>query len=180
MALGTYAAALTAIREVLDDGAGNLRTVSAGRFVDALHEGISDDELATRGAITSKPFRVRLGGQRRHPASPPINSNINLIAFDVDVTVSRTITTQEQADPDLMATLEALTAEDGDAIRQALETPPNLNTTSAATATNICGGCLRFIRSSTPRVVTGAPPAKAQRFEVTHRFEGVLKVTQDT
>lgn len=180
MALATYSAALTAIREVLDDGHGSLRTISAGRFVDALHEGTSDDELARRGVVAAKPFRVRLGGQRRHPASPPPNSNVNLITCDVDVIVSRTITPLEQADPDSMATLEASAAEDADAIRQALETPPNLDTTAAGISTNICGGCLRYVRSATPRVVTGAPPAKAQRFETSHRFEAVIKVFQDT
>lgn len=180
MALATYSAALTAIREALDDGHGNLRTIASARFADTLHEGLSDDELTRRGVLGAKPFRVRFGGQRRHPASPPINSNVNLIAFDVDVIISRTVGPLEQADADAMATLEALAAEDADAVRQALETPPNLDTTASGTATNLCGGCLRYVRSQTPRVVTSAPPAKAQRFETTHRFEGVIKVIQDT
>lgn len=180
MALATYGAALTAIREVLDDAAGSLRTISATRFADTLHDGLSDDELARRGTFAAVPFRVSLGNFRRHPASPPINGNINLIAFDVDVVTARTITPLEQADADAMATLTALAAEDGDAVRQALETPPNLDTTVAGTATNICGSCLRYMRSNPPRIVTGSPPAKAQRHETTHRFEGVIKVFQAT
>lgn len=181
MALATYGAVLTAIREVLDDGHGSLRTIAATRFADALHDGLSEDELARRGVRSAVPFRVSLGNFRRHPLSPPINGNINLIAFDVDVTTSRTITPLEQADADAMARLAYLAAEDGDAVRQALETPPNLHHTAASTATNISGSCLRYLRSNPPRIVsTGAPPAKAQRHETTHQFEGVIKVIQST
>lgn len=179
MTLASFGAALTAIREVIDSAGGSLRQINAGRFADALHEGVSDDELARRGILAAKPFRVRLGNIRRHPASPPINGNINLLAFEAEVVVSRTIDPEHQVDPDAMAELEALAAEDADALRQALCTPPNLNTTADGTATNLVGGHLVYLRSSTPRVVTGAPPAKAQRFEVGHRFEGTLKVYQN-
>lgn len=179
MALATYGAVITAVREALDDGAGSLRTIAATRFSDALHEGVSEDELARRGVLSAKPFRVLLHNQRRHPASPPINASLNLIEFDLDVVISRTVGPLEQADADAMATLLALAAEDTDAVRQCLETPPNLDETAAGTSTNLCGGALRYARSLTPRVVHGgAPPAKAQRFETTHRFGGVIKVHQ--
>lgn len=174
MALGTYANVLTAIREVLDDGTGSLRAISATRFTDDLDPSVAEAEAQRRGIRSGKPFRVRITGQRRHKASPPIIGSTILYEIDVEVTVSRTVSPLEQISSDDFAVLEALGWEDTDAIRQALCTPPNLRLTAASAPTNIAGAALRYIDSK-GRVV----PIKgdgAQRYETIHRLTGVLKV----
>ena len=178
MALATFGNALTAIREVLDDGSGSLRTISSSRFADKLPESVHESERQRRGITASKPFRVRVTNVRRNASSPPMNGSVHLLDFDVTVTVSRTIKPLEQMDSDAWATLEALAWEDADAIRQALCTPPNLETTSGAADTNIVGCALRYRDSSgrpTPTQTDGA-----QRYETTHRLSGILKVSPAT
>lgn len=178
MALGTYANALTAIREVLDDGTGNLRTISATRFTDDLDPSVGEPERQRRGIRADKPFRVRFLRQRRHEASPPIIGSIILYRFDVEVTVSRTIATEAQLDPDLFAELEALAWEDTDAIRQALCTPPNLDTTAASAPTNLISGALTYVES-VARVVPIQGDG-AQRYETINKFTVGLKVSPAT
>ncbi len=178
MALGTYANALTAIREVLDDAGGSLRTIAATRFTDDLDGSTAEAEKQRRGIRSDKPIRVRITGQRRHPKTPPINGSVLLYELDFEVTVSRTIATLEQISSDDFAVLEALAWEDADAIRQALCTPPNLEETAASAATNIVGDALRYVDSRgapVPLVGDGA-----QRYETIHRFTGALKVLPAT
>ena len=98
-----------------------------------------------------------------------------LYEFDVEVTISRTVGTLEQIESDDFAVLEALAWEDADAIRQALCTPPNLETTAASGATNIIGDALRYT-DSRGRVVPIQGDG-AQRYETIHRFTGGLKVS---
>lgn len=174
MALGTYANVLTAIREVLDDGTGNLRTIAAGRFTDDLDPSVDEAERQRRGIRADKPFRVRFLRQRRHEASPPIIGSTIFYRFDVEVTISRTVATEAQLDSDLYATLEALAWEDTDAIRQALCTPPNLETTSASAPTNLIGSALTYV-DSISRVVPIQGDG-AQRYETVNKFTVGLQV----
>ncbi len=169
MSYFTWTPALTAIREVLESAHGSLRTIPAARFTEDLVEGLSEEELARRGIRSDKPIRVRFTGSRKNPATPPTIGSTILRDHDLEVIVSRTISPEHQLDADLYAELQALAMEDGDAIEQALGTPPNLATTVAGTATNICGDALIY-RGSSDRVVTTRTPAKAQRFETVHRF----------
>lgn len=178
MAYGSFASALTAIREALDDGAGNLRTVAASRFTDDLVEASHESELQRRGIRSDKPFRARILRMTRNGSSPPINGSVILYDFDVEVTVSRTIATLEQVSSDAWATLEALGWEDADAIRQVLCTPPNLETTSLSVSTNIVGDALRYT-GSRGRLVP-VKGAGAQRYETIHEFAGILKVSPAT
>lgn len=174
MAYVPFAAALTAVRQVVDSAHGSLRTIPAARFTDALHEGVSEEELARRGIVAGKPFRVRIAGMRRNPSSPPILGSVLLYDVDWEIVVSRTVGPAEQVSADTMATLEALALEDADVLRQALCTPPNLATTSASAATGFCGDALVYV--DTRAVLrTSRPPSKAQRFETIHRFTAVMK-----
>lgn len=175
MAYGTYGNLLTAIREVLDANGGSIRKITASRFTDDLLEALPEEEAQRRGIRADKPFRARITGQRRHPASPPVNGSVHLLALDVEVTVSRTIATAEKVSADQFATLEALGWEDADAVRQALCTPPNLQTTAAAAVTNLVGDALVYVDSRgrlVPLQTDGA-----QRYETIHRFTGCLKVS---
>lgn len=174
MAYVPFGAALDAVREVARGAHGSLRTVPAARFADDLHEGTSEEELARRGTLASKPIRVRITGMDRNGASPTILGSVLLYDVAWEVVVSRTMAPIEQVDADTMADLEALAYEDADVLRQALCTPPNLRTNLAGTLTGICGDALVYAGSDA-RVVTVAATGKAQRYETIHRFTAVMK-----
>lgn len=174
MAYVPFAAALRAAREALEAAHGSLRTIPAGRLTDALHEGASEDELARRGALEAKPSRVELAGMRPHPASPPIIGSVLIYETDWEVTISRTVSPEQQVDADSMSELRALAWEDADVIRQALCTPPNLATTSTGTASGLCGDALVYVGTSAV-LRTSQPPGKAQRYETIHRFTAAMK-----
>lgn len=162
---------LTAVREVLDDGTGNLRPIDASRFSDDLHQGASEQELQRRGAVAAKPLQVRLGPVRRHKQSGSINGSQQLYEAEIQVVVTRTVPPEAQVDSDVFAAIEAAALEDADAIAQALGTPGNLDETAAGTATDIVSGMLLH-QGSSP-VLLGAAKG-AQRLETTHRFSGIL------
>ena len=174
MAYGQWSAVIQAIRDVLDDGHGSIRTLATGRLVDDLPEGIAEEELQRRGLGEPAPFRVRVTRVEPSPYSAPINSGTILRDFDVEVTISRTISLPERLSPDDMAALQALCLEDQSAVSQALGSPPNLSQTASGTDTNIAGGALRYLGSD--NVVTTSATDEARRLETTHRFTGVLKV----
>lgn len=178
MSYAPFSNVLTAIREVLDSNGGSIRKIAAARFTDDLAEGVQEPEAARRGIRADKPFRVRITGMRKHPKTPPINGNVILYLINVVVTVSRTVSTEEQVDAAKFATLEALGWEDADVIRQALCTPPNLATTAAGGATNILGAALSYVDSRGTLVPLKSDAA--QRYETIHRFTGGLKSTPAT
>lgn len=172
MAYGQFSAILTAVREVLDDGGGSLRTISAGRFTSDLTEGLSDEEQRRRGVRSDKPFRVAFTRMERHPASPPITGNLIMYAVEMEVVVSRTVGPLEQVDLDAMATLRALAFEDADVIRQALCTPPNLAETAASVSTDLAGDSLQY--ENTRLRVVGDADGGAQHLETIHTLSGVV------
>ena len=178
MAIANTAPVITAVREVLDSGHGNLRTIATTRFEDTLTEDLTEDALQTLSMHAAAAFRVRITGMRKNRASAPINSSVILRDIDLEVTVSRTIPIEGRISADSRADLEALAADDADAIAQALETAPNLQATVGGTATNLAGDCVRYV-DSRMRVVRGTPDG-AQRIETVHRFTGVLKVSPAT
>lgn len=175
MAYGTWTPVLQAVRDVLDDGHGSLRTIATDRFSDALPEAVAEEEKQRRGLGNPAPFRIRVTRIAPNAASAPINSSVILRDFELEVTVSRTLSLPEILNADDMQTLQALCLEDQSAVSQALGTPPNLSQTALGTDTNIAGGALRYLDSR--NVVTTSAPDEARRLETTHRFTGVLRVS---
>jgi hypothetical protein len=107
----------------------------------------------------------------RSAASPPVTGNFLIYEVTIDVRIVRTITTLEQVSDDDDETLRALAFEDCDVVRQALEYPGNLTTTTAGVATDLASGLLSHVRSTQQRV-RGAVNSGAQTVETTHRFTG--------
>lgn len=170
-------AILTRIREVLLDGAGDLRTISATRFEGDLPEGLSESAQMMRGAVKAR-VEASVSSIERHPQSPPSNGSVMLYVVGVEVRAVRTVLRIEQlvdADRD---TLRALCIEDADIIRQALEYPRNLTATTAGTATGIVSGLLRYAGSET-RTSRGIDQG-TQILSTIHSFTGSVKVTPET
>ncbi len=174
MAYPSYANIILRVRELIEGtAAAPVRPVTADRFVDDLVEGLSEEEAQRRSMQASAPFNVRIQGTRRHPLSPPINSNVILEEFDLVVTVSRLLGTEEHISETAFADVEAASWQDAAIIRQSLETPPNMAQTEASAATGIVGGAVRYTgslgRVSTSRTQT------ARRYVVEHNFTGIVK-----
>jgi len=163
-------AIITRVREIIEDGQGSLRTISATRFTGGYPEGgVGDDELARRGIAVSKPVQVVVRSLGRHPNSPPIGGNLEILEVEVEVAIARTIAIEEMVDDDAHTTLAALALEDVDVIRQALEWPANLTQTEAADATDLCS--LRLDRPAS-NIKVGGGQGKAYSLEYRLRFTG--------
>jgi len=160
------------IREVLEQSAGTLRTVPSGRFQGDWPQGLSDATQA-RIVFANPRVRVNLESFSRSQYSPPINGNIVIYDIGVSVIVARLFDREKQITSDDYDAVQAYAAEDTDVIRQALEWPGNLTTTSTGSATDLISGMLAFIGPSTNQVV-GLIDQGAQRFETTNRFGGYL------
>jgi len=171
MAYIQSACIITRIREIVLEGKGSLRTISAGLYSDGWPEaGVQPDELARRGIATSKPTQIVVRRLGRHPSSPPIGGNLEILNIEVEVATARTIATAEMVDADAEATAKAESMEDVDRIRQALEWPPNLVATEAGAATDLCS--LRLDEpASSIRLAGGQGKAYTAEFRL--RFEGI-------
>lgn len=178
MAYIAASAILTRVREVLEDSAGTLRTVPAARFLGDLPEGLSEDAESMR-AISKPRVEASMVSVKRSPSTPPIIGSLLLYEVEIAVRVVRVVTTLEQLSDDDRVALQALAFEDCDVVRQALEYPGNLTSTTAGTATGLCSGLLRYTGSKAAplrrRVDGGSQP-----FEVTHTFSGVAQAAAAT
>lgn len=166
----------TAIREVLEDGTGSVRTISSGRFGGGLYGGQDRRTRAFR-ALDKPAVETTIAGLRRHSASPPRIGSVGLLELDIDVRIVRHATVESKLDDDVRDALKALAIEDADLVRQALEYPGNLTSTAASVATGIVSGCLTYSDSDVE--VDFTDDASAQ-IATTHRFTGIVKITQAT
>lgn len=169
MAYIQAAAIITRIREVLEDGRGDLRTVTAGRFAGDLPEGLSIDAEHMR-TVTGARCSADITAIRPSPASPPILGNLILYEIDVRVRVIRLITALEQTDDASHDALRALAISDVDIVRQALEYPNNLAATEAGATCDLVSGLLRYTGAT--QVVVGEIDSGAQTLETVHDFTG--------
>jgi hypothetical protein len=134
----------TRLREVLEQSSGVLRTVPSSRFFGDLPEGLDMGEEIRR-AIENPRINANVTRVRRSPASPPINGNLTIYDFEVEVRIVRIMSTLEQLDDASLELLRSRAFEDVDVIRQALEYPGNLTTTDGGDVTDIASGMLRFV-----------------------------------
>ena len=170
MAYIQAAAILRRIREVLEEQAGTLRTISNTRFLGDIPDGLDASEEMRR-ALEKPRIAATIVDITRSAASPPVNGNLIIYDVTIDVRIIRTITTLEQVSDDDDETLRALAFSDADYVRQALEYPGNLTTTTAAVATDLVSGLLSHVRSTQSRT-RGQTNQGAQTLETIHRFTG--------
>lgn len=166
--------AMTAVREAMLGLVGSLRMIDAGDYRDAMADGVMEQELARRSTVGPQPFRVEMRSLAKSPATPSIRGNLVLYNLAVDVVVSRVIGPLQQANDAVRAKVWSDALLDGDIIRQAMTTSPNLRQTAAGHATDLAGDALIYEETSiAPRTFGSA--AQAVRVEATHRFRGVIK-----
>lgn len=161
----------TRLREVLEQSSGVLRTVPASRFFGDLPEGLDMGEEIRR-AIENPRINANVAGVRRSLASPPVNGNLTIYDFEVEVRIVRIVSTLEQLDDASLELMRSRAFEDVDVIRQALEYPGNLSTTDGGDVTDIASGMLRFV-SGTGGEIKRMINDGAQQCETLVSFTGV-------
>ena len=168
-------AILTRVREVVDDAAGLLRTISATRFAEVFYPEMSGEEQARR-VVTAPAFDVRLGKVSRNPSTPPVSGSLVIYDFELTVHVSRFLNVEHALTDSTRDAVLAAAIVDGDMLMQALSYPGNLTTTLLGTATGILSGCLIPDDSSVDELSL-SPDGQPSRVGTTHRFHGYASVT---
>ncbi len=169
------AAILTRIHEVLDDGAGSVRTVSSTRFNPDLYTGLEAQAQALR-ALVKPIFDVEILHEEPSADTPMDSHSMAFKQITVRVTVVRAGTLAEKLTESTRIALKALAYEDADLIKQALLQNQNLTQTTAAAATGLISGRLREHIGS-DHIVDFSGPTSA-RIVTTHDFYGDVNVTQ--
>lgn len=167
----------TRIRQVLEQAAGSLRTITAGTYLGDFPEG-EDDMGSARAVVTGARVEARVTSVKRSPSSPPVVGNLALYELEVRVRVQRLIDRTAQINDTLRDTAKALSFQDADVLAQALGFPGNLSTTTAGTATGIVSGLLSYVDSSVD--VRGPLDDGASIIETDHRFTCVARSTPAT
>lgn len=169
MAYLKTAAILTRIREVLEESAGDLRTVPVGRFSGGLPEGLSETAEEIR-ALEAPRIETRIASKRPSPASPPVNGNLRIYELTIEVRVIRLVEPLDQLDDESRVALQALASADGDIIAQALNYPGNLTQTAAGAPTDLASGMLVYEGDASS--VVGTVDGGAQTLTTVHTLLG--------
>lgn len=159
------------IEEVINSGAGDMRTIPVGTFVDSWPDGYSEWS-SQRKALETPRTRVNVNPTGRSPNSPPINSSLIIYDATITVTCSRLLPRQSQILSDDYDAVQAAGAKDADLVRQALEYPGNLSVCEDGRVTDIVSGMLRW--QSSVFDVVGTIDSGAQRLQGTHTFTAQL------
>lgn len=166
-------AILTRVREVVEDSAGILRTVTVGRFAGDLSPGLPEQEASRRALVTPR-FDV----QMRNIDNAKVLNTVNrqtLWAVSVRIRVIRDMYVKHKLYDDVRDDVVALANQDGDILAQALSYPGNLASTSGGTSTGLVGGKLELETSThTVNLDDNSP----QFVETIHVFNGFAMVSQ--
>lgn len=171
------AALYTRLREVLDDGAGDYRTITSTRFGSGLYEGL-DIPAQTLRALVNPIVEASVVSIRRSPDSPPALHSLQLYEVDVEVTVVRAATLNHKLSTSARDALKGAALVDADALAQALQKSGNLSATTAGTSTGLITGLLMYTGDSSYSYELGGETSA--RIESTHKFTGVLRADAAT
>lgn len=172
MAVGAFANILTAIREVIEDSTGSVRTAPSNRFRGGLYSGL-DRDAGTLRALGAPIVETEIVRRVRSESGCVVNSNVQLRDIEVEVRVIRSITLTSKIDDATRDAAKAAALADGDYIDQALTWPGNLTQTSAAGATGLISGMLVYVDSD---ATVEADEETGARIITTHRFTGTTNV----
>lgn len=171
--MAIYPSALvTRLREVLEDSAGTLRTISGNDALGGdLPDGLTLNEEARR-ALAKVRAEAKVTNVRRSPASPPVIGNLALYDIEVEVRTVFPMLTATALDDDARDGIKGVAFRYVDRVVQALTFPGNLTTTTAGAATDLVSGMLAHIESP---FTSKQSPGEAGTLEVVHKFKGVIR-----
>ncbi len=142
-----------AIREVLEEAAGTLRTIPVGTFLGDLPEDASPERKAHASVVGPRVEIVIRAGERAEETTV-VNSDCELEDIQVDIVVVRPCHIDAETIDAVRDLAQGLSLDDTAKIRQALQYPGNLTLDSSGTPTLLVSGYLRWQRR-VARVVTG-------------------------
>lgn len=170
-------AILTRIREVLEDGAGDVRALPSGAFGANTHEAL--DALADSMASIGKPqAHAKIAATSRHESSPMRMSSFTLEALEIEVRIVRDFDGYRDLSADARTALDALAASDGFDVAQALTFSGNVAATTGGAPTGLVSGMLEHVGNAIPSIEFAA--GQNGRLVTTHRFTGVCRVETPT
>jgi len=166
-------AILTRVREVLEDGRGAVRTITAETYKPGTHAAL--DALSDSvGALGKPTIEATIADRVRHPSSPARQGSFTLEEITVSVRVVRGFDGNADLNAAARTALHSLAASDGFDISQALGWPGNMTATEAASATGLVSGQLQDLGTSVASLEY--PSGQNGRLVTTHRFRGVVRV----
>lgn len=139
MAYVASAAIIKRLRELVQEGYGDVRQVTASRLTGSLLEGLDVDEARRRGLYSEKPVQIRLDGLRPHPQRLTDAGNVQIHLLPITIRIVRTIAVSDQLTPDDLDAIEAAALTDQSAIADLMSWPNNLAATEAGADTGIKG-----------------------------------------
>lgn len=172
MAIRSSTAILTRIREVLEDGAGALRTITASTYEPGAGPLRSDAAQATDALIKAR-VEVQIVDTEPHPARPPRLGTFTLDTVSIEVRIVRSVTAATALNATTRTALLAAADEDASRVSQVLTAPGNLTTTSAGAATGLVSGMLEHAGSQIeePELAEG----QSGRLVAVHTFTGIVR-----
>lgn len=172
MATASTAALLVRVREVLQGGFGELRTIVPGTYVPGFHEE-QGDAAKSFAAIPVPRVEVRPTSIARNVASPSVIGSFALYDVELEVAIVRHLNQKHRLSSATRDEVMAAATADGDVVAQALSFPDSLTTTEAGVDTGLCSGLLTYGGSELRvSLVDGAPGV----VESTHKFSGIVRV----
>ena len=167
---------LVRMREVLETGAGTLRTITPGLMGD-LPSGLTQEEEARRGLIplasgAGFPVESRIVAVKRSAASPPVIGNIALYDIEAEVRAVYPVVTRVTMTASVRDQVYGVAASHADRIAQALGYPGNLTQTAAGSSTGLVSGLLSYVGSS---YAWAGDAGKGGTLTARHRFKGIAQ-----
>lgn len=127
------------LRELAQEGCGDVRALASSRLVGSLLEGVNVDEARRRGLFSEKPVDIRPGGLKPHPQRLTDSGSVQLHILPVTFRITRTVAVGDQLTESDFDAIQAAALTDQDGLQQALSWPPNLSATEAGADTGIKG-----------------------------------------
>jgi hypothetical protein len=171
-------AILDAIREVVEEAAGNLRTITAGTYAGELYDDL-DDGTKSKRALTAPRVEATITRAMPHSATYPVTGSKRLEAIEVELMVVRHIGPKEMTSDAARSLAKGLAYADAGVLKEALSYPGNLTQTSGAVATGLVSGMLFWVRSELVRIQLGGDD-RPGLIETIHEFRGTVNVAQAT
>jgi len=167
---------LIRIREVLESGAGTLRTISSGTNV-ANPPGLDTNEESRRAGVapvtgSGFPVEARILSVKRSPSGYSVIGNLALYDFEAEVRAVYPVNTKTTLSSAARDRITGIAAKHADVFAQALGYPGNLTTTTAGSPTDVISGLLTYLSSD---YVWAGNAGEGGTLTARHRFKGIAK-----
>jgi len=174
MATFDAAALTTRIRQILEDGAGSLREITASTYQSLAGESLTNDELSLRAAEAPR-YRIVYESISRAPETPSRPSNRQILDVELDVVVIRHVPPVANDSDSAIDAVKNAAVADHDVIAQALEWPGNVSVAGVISSMLRSAGSSR-VRLQYPQ---GGVDFQPGILETSHRFSCKVLVSPE-